>query len=331
MNRMLQSVASGAATLLVCPAVSHAQPIETIGTRAAGMGGAYVAVVDDASAVYWNPAGFAAGSYFSLVLDRGGAKVNPESSDRAGSRSGFLIALGAPALGLSYYRLRRTTLSPTDALDRTEVQLDTLTTHHSGATLVQSIGSGLAVGATLKLVRGVASSVVEHGTSRDALLDEGVDFVGKASNKIDADLGVMASLGGQVKAGLSIRNLTEPSFETPGDVNRLTLQRQARAGVALRPLPDWVVAADLDLLRSAGPLGDRRDVAVGGEGKVFRRGVLRGGFRVNTLSDDQGGHARALSVGASYAIRASFLVDAQVTGGSDRADHGWGISARLVY
>ena len=37
------------------------------GSRAAGMGGAFVAVADDASAVYWNPAGFAAGSFFSLV------------------------------------------------------------------------------------------------------------------------------------------------------------------------------------------------------------------------------------------------------------------------
>ena len=34
------------------------------------MGGAFVAVADDASAVYWNPGGLAAAAYFSLVVDR---------------------------------------------------------------------------------------------------------------------------------------------------------------------------------------------------------------------------------------------------------------------
>ena len=75
------------------------------------MAGAFVAVADDASAAYWNPAGFAAGSFFSLVMDRSTAKVDPPD-DAAGSRSGWLIALGAPPLGLSYYRLRRSLVLP---------------------------------------------------------------------------------------------------------------------------------------------------------------------------------------------------------------------------
>src|SRR3954447_24529318 len=100
-----------AAALLV---VSHpvvAQTFDIVGTRAAGMGGAFVAVADDASAAYWNPAGFAAGSYFSLVLDRNSAEAQP-SVGPAGNQSGLLIALGMPALGLSYYGLRSTTVAP---------------------------------------------------------------------------------------------------------------------------------------------------------------------------------------------------------------------------
>ncbi len=34
---------------------ASAQGFEAVGTRALGMGGAFVAVADDASAVYWNP------------------------------------------------------------------------------------------------------------------------------------------------------------------------------------------------------------------------------------------------------------------------------------
>ena len=56
------------ATATARPAV--AQTFEVVGTRAAGMGGAFVAVADDASATYWNPAGLALGRVFSAVLDR---------------------------------------------------------------------------------------------------------------------------------------------------------------------------------------------------------------------------------------------------------------------
>src|SRR4051812_19973665 len=101
--------AMGVVAALALPA--EAQTFDTVGARAAGMGGAFVAVADDASAAYWNPAGFAAGSYFSLVLDRNFAEVKP-STGPAANQSGLLIALGMPALGLSYYGLRSTTVGP---------------------------------------------------------------------------------------------------------------------------------------------------------------------------------------------------------------------------
>src|SRR6187402_1536034 len=92
---------SSLAILLSLPVSAHAQaeaPLrldsgQAVGVRAAGMGGAFTAVADDASAVFWNPAGFASGSFFSLVAD---ANI----LDR---RSGGLVALGTPPLGLSYY------------------------------------------------------------------------------------------------------------------------------------------------------------------------------------------------------------------------------------
>src|SRR3954466_13515578 len=146
-----------------------AQTFDTVGTRAAGMGGAFVAVADDASAAYWNPAGFASGAYFSLVLDRSEAKLDPPGSAPAGSRSGLLLALGAPAVGLSYYRLRSTAVRASPLSFPATVEADTLITHHVGATVVQSLAPGLAAGATLKLVRGFASSVVRPADERDAL------------------------------------------------------------------------------------------------------------------------------------------------------------------
>jgi hypothetical protein len=318
------------------PDLASAQAFETIGSRAAGMGGAFVAVADDSSAAYWNPAGFAAGSYFSLVLDRAGAKVNP-AADAAGSRSGLLIALGAPPVGLSYYRLRNTVLLPgprppaagTDGHHNPgagEVRLDTLITHHIGATLVQSIVPGLAVGATVKLVRGTATSAVQPDGDRDALLEDGGDLVGKGSTKFDADLGVMATAG-RIKAGITLRNATAPGFGSAGGGPALKLERQARAGLAFAPLGGWLVAADLDLTKTAGPLGQVRNLAAGTEARVAKRHYLRSGVRLNTVGE----RATAVSVGGSYGVTPSFLVDAQVTAGSDRTHRGWGISVRFGY
>jgi hypothetical protein len=317
---------------LASPALAGAQAFETVGTRAAGMGGAFVAVADDASAAYWNPAGFAAGSFFSLVLDRATAKSNP-SGEPAGSRSGLLIALGAPPIGLSYYRLRNTDLVPgplpaaADNEPRAgEVRLDTLITHHTGATVLQSIVPGIAVGATLKLVRGSASSVVQPEGDRDALLEDGSDLTGKASTKFDTDLGVMAGAG-RIKAGLTVRNVTEPDFETAGGGSVLKLERQARAGIAVMPIAGLLVAADMDLTRTAGPLGAVRNLAAGAEARVARKHYVRGGVRLNTAGE----RATAVTVGASYAATSALLVETQITAGSVRAPRGWGISARFGY
>lgn len=321
------------------PALGAAQSIDAVGTRAAGMSGAFVAVADDASAAYWNPAGFASGSFFSLVLDRTSAVADPDAPV-AGSRSGWLLALGAPALGLSYYRLRATSIDaavPTDeaasgrnVTGADGVRVKTLVSHHAGATLVQSIAPGVAVGATLKVVRGIAAADVRPAADRDSLLGDGSALIGRATNRFDADLGVMATFR-WIKAGLAVRNLTEPRFEGPGG-ERLGLDRQIRAGIAVMPLDGWLVAADLDLLRTAGPLGlESRDVAIGTEGRLARRVIVRAGTRFDTAGGDAGGRRASVSAGGSYAVTASFLLDAQATTGSEWSARGWGIAARFVY
>jgi hypothetical protein len=324
---------------LALPASAGAQTIDSAGTRAAGLSGAFVAVVDDASAVYWNPGALATGAYFSLVIDRGEGRTG-DSEPAASSRSGFLIALAAPALGLSYYRLRSTTLTPPDlaagggqlggkVVGPGDVRLDTLVTHHLGATIVQSLTEAIAIGATLKLVRGTASTAIVPDLNRDVLLADGLDLPGRSTNEFDADLGVLATAG-PVRLGLTVRNVTEPEFQSEaGQV--LRLPRQARAGLAFRPLGDWILAADVDLLKMPGPFGEARDVALGAETRLGRRAFVRGGVRFNTLGDSPLGRATSSSIGGSFAIKGSVLVDAQVTGGSERSNRGWGIAARFIY
>jgi hypothetical protein len=310
--------------------LASAQSFEVLGSRPAGMGGAFVAVADDVSGVYWNPAGLALGAYFSLLVDYSSAEATPDGTVRAGSRSGSIIALAAPMIGLSYYRLRATTLS--EARDAgatpTDVRLQSLITHHAGATLVQSLTDWMAVGATLKLVRGVAATAVVSGGDRDELLDEASDLVGAASNSFDADIGVIATAG-NLRAGLTVRNVTEPEFDGPGGA--LRLQRQIRAGVAVTAVPGLLVAADFDVERVAGTVGEERNVAIGAEARIHPRAFVRSGVRINTLGDEPTGHRPVVSFGGSYAVYGSLFVDGQATVGSEAGDRGWGVAARAVF
>src|SRR5262245_65201117 len=89
---------------------AEAQPADAVGVRAQGMGGAFTALADDATATWWNPAGLAGGSIFSGILEFGG--VQEPAADpawRSGTRS---VSIAVPALGISYYRLRISEIRP---------------------------------------------------------------------------------------------------------------------------------------------------------------------------------------------------------------------------
>ena len=306
------------------------------GVRATGMGGAFVAVTDDASAVFWNPAALASGSYFSLVLDRSALDTPTESLFRH-KRSALLFAIGTPPLGLSYYRTRTSRFVDLVAAGGQQssagaaVRAETLTTHNAGITVVQSLVGPVAVGATFRAVHGVTS------TGIGGAFDYPAAFVGAeasqtlngttSSNKFDVDLGVLAA-GEMARAGLSIRNLLQPTFGATGASIRL--DRRIRAGVAVRVLQTALVAADVDLTRTAVTRGDWRDAAIGAEAHPIANTWLRAGVHWNTVGGDRGA-APVTSLGGSYAVYGSILADGQVSVGSVNGDRGWGVGLRFVY
>lgn len=271
-----------------------AQGVESLGVRALGMGGAFVAVADDATATYWNPAGLATGVIVSAVAER------TQTTGGQPDGSGTFVGLALPPLGVSYYRIRSPRVLPSGAAA-------SLVTQQVGATLVQSIGEVLDVAGTIKYVHGSAGA----GTGNDT---------------VDADLGALAHVG-QFRAGLVIRNLREPSFDAPAQPDALTLDRQVRAGVAWQfAQAPTTLSCDVDLTRTNTGLEVRRHLAVGAEHLLTPRLAVRGGFRLNTVDDAR----PAGSAGVSVAVR-SIWVDAQVTRGGQLADRTWGISARMGF
>jgi hypothetical protein len=327
------------AGLLGLPAQARGQMYELVGTRAQGMGGAFVAVADDATASWWNPAGLAAGSYFSLVVERA-RTTDPEVFAPAGPASrgmatGFAVAF--PALGISYYRLRLSEIRPlsttgAEADGRQEeggtgVDLRALRVSQYGVTVGQSIGPHLVVASTVKLVRaGTVGTAAGPGGS----LERADELDVAVETKTDLDAGVMASLG-RVRLGLSVRHLREPSFGDGAEV--FELSRQARAGIALTtgragPVDQVTAAFDADLTRTATPLGEVRHVVGGVEAWLFNRRVgLRGGLGTNTIGE----RARSTSAGLSVALQTGFYVDGAATFGSDVTREGWALGVRVTF
>lgn len=325
--------------LLVARAAAAQSATDPAGVRAAGMSGAFVAIADDASAVYWNPGALASGAFFSLVLDRNTRTAIPDTGSPAAEQSALLIAIGSPPLGLTYYRTRQVSAIgvPSDMRvvgsneDRvlTGARLSSLVAHHAGVTFVQSITRTIAVGATVKLVHGEVG--VEDGAVGTVanLLDRADHIDSRGTTKFDTDLGVKVN-GSLLQAGLTVRNLFEPDFTAAGGPATVQLERQVRTGVAVSLTPNWRVASDWDLTKATAPSGRWREGAVGTEGRPARRVWVRGGVRFNTAGDGEAKSPSA-SVGASYAVMGSLILDAQATRGSSSAYSGWGFGARVVF
>jgi len=336
--------AIAAALLLVCAAPARAQLYESVGTRAQGMGGAFVAVADDATATWWNPAGLAGGAYANAVIEYGQMQQPRTERDGEGLPTAAWrtrprgIAIGFPSLGLSYYRLSLSEiqpLSPTAApgvgrqdQGTASVRLRALVLSQFGATVGQSVGNHLVIASTLKLVRGSVISAI--ASSADASLDQAAALGAGSETHADLDLGALATFG-MVRVGVAMKNVRAPEFGTGDD--QMTLKRQARAGLALvghsnGAINQLALAVDADLTKTTTVVGDERHVAGGIEAFTLQRHVaLRAGLSANTI-----GAARVSpSVGASLGVRNGVYFEGQLTGGSDEARHGWGLDLRVTF
>ena len=285
------------------PVLVRAQTFETIGIRAQGMGGAFVAIADDASATWWNPAGLASGALLSGIVERGMADA-PSEDTTVG------VSFVVPSLGLSYYRLRTSVRTAgfvgsaggEPALGGTGLPLPTFVFHQMGASFGQSIGNHVVVASTLRLV------------SADQI-------------RGDVDLGAMLRFG-VTRVGLVVKHLYEP--EVTADRYLLAFDRQVRVGVAYVPHPGTVsvnVAFDADLTTTPTVFGNARHLATGAELWIQRRVGVRAGGSVNTVDQRR----PSFSAGASAALLKAWFVDAQLTRGDDAVKHGWGLALRVTF
>jgi hypothetical protein len=279
------------------------------------MAGAFVAVADDATAVYWNPAGVGTGAIFSAVFDAGrfqtGATERQETATE--EDTGAVMAFSATAIGLAYYRLgtygtdtaAEPAVASPDSREEVRRNVHALTTSTIGVSLVHSLSDHIVLGVTPKVMRGLSHSAV------------------------DVDAGLIAWVD-RFRFGLVGRNLTTPSFGGDGG-REFELDREVTIGGAWGSgwtgITRVIVSVDGDLLTRPTTAGDRRDVAAGVETwwRQQRLG-LRGGVRRSTIGDPRG----TVSAGISAGVRPGMLLEAHV-GLSANDEHSWSVGARMTF
>lgn len=309
-----------------------------VGSRASGLGGAFVAVADDATAVYWNASGLATGGMVSLVLDYGRSDQVPDTSTEAGERltAGF-VAVSAPPLGLAYYRVGTYAAARESAGvgagDREEMgrSVKALVVSVAGVTLLHSVADFLVVGGTIKLVRGEAAAGMSRAADAGRALGDAGRLSRAGGTTGDADLSAMLAMP-RLRLGIVAHNLTTPRFALDGaGASAVELDRQVRVGGAWGSgwpgVSRWIAAVDADLTVRRAPSGSRRDLAAGVESWwLGRRLGLRGGLRGSL----EGAARPEASAGASAALARGVYVDAHLARGA-AAQRAWGIAARLAF
>ena len=163
--------------LVVCalaafPSLAIAQRFDDVGVRAQGMAGAFVAVADDSSATWWNPAGLATG--LGVV----------DLSVHATEGGGRALAVAFPSLGLSYYRLKISTIQPFSSIGGvgSSRQDNGAVGSQLGVTVGQSITRHMVVATTVKLVNA------------------------QGETQADLDAGALAAFGA-VRLGVTVRDV----------------------------------------------------------------------------------------------------------------------------
>ena len=289
MNRLKLA---GMLTIVLAAAPARAQTAPA-GVRAAGMGGAFTAVADDATATYWNPAGLASGTFFGLTLDT-------NVLDR---QSGQFVGLGLPPFGISYFRTSSSTAGGESGRNG---PVESFVVHHAGATLVQSIGDrGLAAGATLGVVHG--NGATAFGADAGVMLSGALGKIGLVAHNLTAPLLNGVRLERQVRAGMSVNARPDLVIAADFDLTSTPSAQGDRRDVAIGA--------------EAHPLS-----------RLWVRGGTHWNTRHDSAaSAGHAGAAPIGTAGASVAVYGSIRAEGQVSFGASSGDRGWGVGLSFVY
>jgi hypothetical protein len=273
------------ALILVLSAVAMADGIGAfsafkngVGARALAMGGAFVAVANDATAACWNPAGLATLNDTRLA----GMSTDLYGLGATHQYVGAVTTIANLGVGLGWERA---------AIDGQAVD----GTGTPGATFTWTEQAIVGSLATNVMDVAMAGANVKY-----YMADSGL---GDTASGFGFDLGVLVSLGDMFVIGVNAKDLAGSGLAWDGGANDV-ISGLYKAGLAMKLAEDkLVLATDVDFDNSG--LGDTH---VGVEFQVINELALRGGvvltnnFQDYTFSVGAGVNIAGLYVDAAYVL-----------------------------
>lgn len=261
-----------------------------VGSRATGMGGAFVAVSDDASALYWNPAGIASVEKYEIITTHS-EWISGLDFNYIGAVFNFK-KIGNVGLAL-------TMLSVPEMLVRTEEFQDGNGETFDAADLAfgitygSNVGDRFSVGGTLKFIQ----QRIWHTKANAIAIDLGTKF------KTDFLGGMIIgatiyNFGSDMKMeGRDLRTFVDPDPISEGNNDRIpvnfetdswSLPLNFQFGIAFEPLKTQMhnVLIAIDALH---PSSNYESINVGGEYSFQKRVFLRGGYEALFLKEVESG------------------------------------------
>jgi len=240
-----------------------------VGARGIGMGGAFTALADDASAVYWNPAGLARLEQREISVSHAELGL--------GTRENFLAyahptSRGTIAAALTY--LSQGAIGGRDALGRPTGNYQASDSAFAGAYGLKTEVADLGV--SVKYLRSHIASSEAQGVAMDAGARRAVDGAGP----------------GKLVVGAAIRNMG-PGLKYENQRNDLPLR--VAGGAAYSIASGRTLAFEVQ----TAPRGGGADGGIGGEWKLVEGALLRFGWSTKSAAPEGTGFdaARGLTVG----------------------------------
>jgi len=300
-----------AAALFIFSASAHAQSITKTGTTAAkflslgigaranAMGGAYTAVANDASSIYWNPAGIASSDQFQALFTYTNlfAGINLDYFGiviPSGDAGNFAVNVTA----VNYGQIGVTTEEQPDGTGESFSPAS----YEFGLSYARNITQDFAVGATAKLV----TENIYHSNATGVAFDIGTifttPFYGVKFASSITNFGTKMQMSGN---DLLIRYNVDPSragSDNTVDANVATDQFDLPLRLQIGIAREFIILDGQTLTLAADgvvPNDNNESVNVGGELALFDHVVfLRAGYKSLFLKDTQEG--LTLGVGLKY-------------------------------
>lgn len=261
-----------------------------VGSRAVAMGGAYVAVSDDASGLYWNAAGITGLENNEIItshsewlagidFDYVGAVFNIKDAGHIGVS---LTMLGVPEMLVRTEDYQEGTGETFDAADLA-----------FGITYAQNVGSRFSVGGTVKFIQQRIWHTKAHAFAFDLGTKYKTDFLGGLIIGTS-----ISNFGSEMQMyGRDLRRFLDPDPTSDGnndqipvnfETDKWSLPVNFQFGVALEPLKTRMhrVLIAIDALH---PSSNYESVNVGGEYAFQERVFFRAGYESLFLDDVEAG------------------------------------------